>query len=88
VVVNYASPPPTWADYWVIYLADNMRLTPLNVEVSNPSMYMDRLVIRNLVLQSAIISFTLFQSENVNVVIYDVTCRFIKNLYNANLSEG
>ena len=30
VVVHYASPPPTCQDYGVIFMADNMRVTPLN----------------------------------------------------------
>lgn len=29
VVVHYASPPPTCQDYGTIYLADNMRVTPI-----------------------------------------------------------
>lgn len=33
VVVHYASPPPTCKDYGVIYMADNMRVTPFNLTV-------------------------------------------------------
>lgn len=37
VVVHYDSPPPTCQDYGVIFMADNLRVTPLSSGLSSPS---------------------------------------------------
>ncbi len=36
VIVHYDAPPPTCQDYGVIYMADNMRVTPMNVNGIDP----------------------------------------------------
>ena len=42
----------------------------------------------NPVSQSTVISFSINQSENISVNIYDITGRFIKNLYDGSLNPG
>ncbi|MCX6274398.1 MAG: T9SS type A sorting domain-containing protein [Bacteroidetes bacterium] len=88
VVVHYDSPPPTCQDYGVIFMADNMRVTALNSGINNPDFYLSGLKITNPVSQSATISFSLLQSENITVAVYDNAGRLIKNLLNGASREG
>ena len=89
VVVHYDSRPPTCADYGVIYLADNMRVTALGVtSIADPKTFIDGLTIPNPVSQSAAISFSLFQPSKVNITIYDISGRIIKNLFDGSLCAG
>ena len=90
VVVHYASPPPTCRDYGVIFLADNMRVTPRPpTGVSNPKQtFSVGFISPNPITQSATISFSLVQSENIHLTIYDATGRLIKNLFDGHLIPG
>jgi len=89
VVVHYDSHPPTCQDYGVIYMADNMQVTALNTSgVSNQKLFNEGLFISNPISQSATISFSLFQSENIHVTIYDITGRVVKRLFDGPLNTG
>jgi hypothetical protein len=89
VVVHYDSPPPTCKDYGVIFLADNMLVTPLiATAISNLKIINNGLIAPNPVSQSTTISFTLLQSEYIHVAIYDITGRLVKNLFNGTLDTG
>lgn len=88
VVVHYDSHPPTCMDYGVIFMADNMRATPLSTVVQDPSTFIEKLSVPNPVSQSAIISFSLAQSESINLVVYDITGQMIKNLFQGFLPTG
>ena len=89
VVVHYNNRPPTCQDYGVIYLADNMRVTPqYPTSILNPNVFIDRLIIPNPVSQSATISFALLQPGNLGINIYDINGRLIKNLFNGPLDKG
>lgn len=88
VVVHYDSPPPTCQDYGVIFMADNMRVTALSSGINNPGIYLHGLSISNPVSQSATISFTLLQNNNINIAVYDYTGRLIKNLFDTDAIAG
>jgi len=89
VVVHYDSRPPTCQDYGVIYLADNMRVTPVYpTGIWNQNNIMEQLIIPNPVSQSAIISFSLLRAEHIHVSVYDMTGRFIRNLFDGTLNTG
>ena len=89
VVIHYLKKPPTCTDYGVVYLCDNMRVTAFTqTAISEPQNYIGKISITNPVSESANISFSLLQSENINIIIYDVSGRMVKNLYTGSLSEG
>lgn len=89
VVVHYGSPPPTCQDYGVIFMADNMRVTAFNATaILDQKTLIEVLIIPNPISQSTTISFFLFQSENINVTIYDITGKLIKNLFDGPLNKG
>ena len=89
VVVHYDSPPPTCQDFGVIFLADNMRVTAFNAAtIPDPKIFIEELIIPNPVSQSTIISFTLFQPENIHAAVYDITGRLIRNLFDGHLNKG
>jgi len=79
LVVHYDSRPPTCQDYGVIFLVDNMRVTASDVTVIlNQKILNEVIIVPNPVSQSTTISFSLFQSENINVNIYDITGKLVK----------
>ena len=89
IVVHYDSHPPTCQDYGTIYLADNMRVTPVYpASVLNPEILVNTSVNPNPVSQSTTMSFTLLQPEIINVTISDIRGRLIRNLFNGHLSAG
>jgi hypothetical protein len=89
VVVHYDSPPPTCQDYGVIFMVDNMRVTAFNhTAIINPEIFIEVVIIPNPVSQSTTVSFSLIQSENINVTVYDITGKLIKNLFNGPLNTG
>ena len=89
VVVHYDSPPPTCQDYGVIYLADNMRVTSLYpVTIFNPNLIIEQLIIPNPVSKSTVISFTLLQSANLKIKIFNINGRLIKNVFDGHLDRG
>ncbi len=89
VVVHYDSHPPTCQDYGVIFLADNMRVTPINTNIlQNKGSFIEELIVPNPISASDLISISLFQPENINICIYDITGKFIKNLFDGTLNTG
>lgn len=89
VVVHYDNPPPTCQDYGVIFMADNMRATQLiTTSLADQNILTDGYVFPNPVSQSAAILFSLSMPENINVAVYDITGRFIKNLFTGSLGNG
>ncbi len=88
VVIHYDSHPPTCADYGVIFLADNMRVTAFTTAISQPKISMDKLIIPNPISQSTVISFSLLQTENLKVAIYDTKGCLLKNLFDGRLNAG
>ena len=89
VVVHYDSHPPTCQDYGVIFLADNMRVTSLNFNgIQNQQSINEELIISNPVSQFTTISFALSQSDNIQINIYDITGKLIKNIFNETASIG
>jgi flagellar hook assembly protein FlgD len=66
-----------------------MRVTTTNTNtILNPKIFIEGLIISNPVSQSTTISFSLFQSEKINVTIYDITGKLIKDLFNGILNKG
>ena len=45
-------------------------------------------IIPNPVSESATISFSIFQSENIKITVNDITGRLIKNLFDGLLNTG
>ncbi len=88
VVVHYDSHPPTCLDYGVVFMADNMRVTPYSTGIQGQHTFIERFSVTNPVSQSAIISFSLSQSESISLTVYDMTGRVIKNLFQGSLTAG
>jgi hypothetical protein len=89
VVVHYDSRPPTCQDYGVIFLADNMRVTPVSAtSILNQNKFIEGLIIPNPVLKPASISFTLLHSSNMSISIYDLKGKLIQNLIDGFLTTG
>ena len=88
VVVHYDSPPPTCQDYGVIFMADNMRVTTIAAGIVNPKIFIYAIIIPNPVSQSAVIKFSLLQSQNISIMVHDITGRLIKNIFDGRLSAG
>ncbi|CAN5400042.1 hypothetical protein BH11BAC1_BH11BAC1_07180 [soil metagenome] len=88
VVVHYDSPPPTCQDYGVIYMADNMQVTVSTSGIESINRFIDEISIPNPISQSEAISFSLLRSSTIRLNIYDVTGRFIKQLFAGNLDAG
>lgn len=89
VVVHYDSHPPTCKDYGVIFLADNMQVTAFSpTSIPDMKIFNEGLIVPNPVSQSTTISFSLSTSEFINVSIYDITGKLIKNLLKGHLDMG
>ena len=87
VVVHYDSPPPTCRDYGVIYMADNMRVTPFSASVKSegelPEMFALRQNYPNPFNPSTTISYRLPKQSNVTLKIFDVLGREVATLVNS-----
>ena len=82
VVVHYDSHPPLCQDYGVIYLADNMIVTPLVLSVPETDFTIRNLKISpNPTLGTAIISFTISREEEFSLDIYDVHGRIVSTIF-------
>lgn len=82
VVVHYDSHPPLCQDYGVIYLADNMIVTPLQVDVPDIDFIIQNLKISpNPTLGTAIISFTISREEEFSLDIYDLHGRIVSTIF-------
>jgi hypothetical protein len=89
VVVHYDKRPPTCQDYGVIFMADNMKVTPANTTGINSQKISGRAIVSpNPATSSSAITFTLLQSDNIRIAIYDLTGRMIKNLFKGSLPPG
>jgi len=89
VVVHYANHPPTCQDYGVIFMADNMQVTPLNLAVdSNTLGFSDAVVSPNPITQNTILSFTLSAPDTVNATLYDLSGKTIATMDKGNLESG
>ena len=89
VVVHYDSRPPTCQDYGVIFMADNMQLTPQSTSaISEQEIFIKGLIISSPVSQNATLAFSLSQAENIRITVYDLTGRLVNNLFSGDLSAG
>ena len=89
VVVHYDHRPPACTDYGVIFLADDMRVTPLNATaITDRYILMEGSVFPNPVSGSASISFSLLKAGNIHVTIYDINGRLVKELFAGQLNMG
>jgi len=92
VVVHYFLPPPTCADYGVIYLADNMRVTPFAVNVISggevPEMFTLKQNYPNPFNPTTNIKFSVAKSSDVKLVVLDVLGREIQTLVNEKIQQG
>ena len=82
VVVHYDSHPPLCQDYGVIYLADNMVVTPLILGVPETDFAIQNVSISpNPTLSKATISFTISREEEFSMNIYDVHGSIVSNIF-------
>jgi hypothetical protein len=92
VVVHYYLHPPTCQDYGTIFLADNMRVTPLNAtaisEGKFPEMFSLRQNYPNPFNPTTNIKFNIAKSGVVKIVVYDVIGREVQTLVNERLQQG
>ncbi len=88
VVVHFYSHPSRCQDWGPVFLADNMKITALLTATPSPETFITRLIIPNPVSKSSPISFSLSQPENITVSVYDITGRFVKNLFQGSLTAG
>ena len=89
LVVHYDSRPPTCQDYGVIFMCDKMRVTAFNAAaILNRNIFINCFISPNPVSESTTISYSLSQSENINMTIYDITGRLIKHLFEGPLNMG
>ena len=89
VVVHYDSRPPTCQDYGVIFMADNMQVTPYVATLREDlKIFIKDIIIPNPVSQSAIISFSLFQPGHINITIYDISGKLIEKLFDGHANTG
>ena len=89
VVVHYDKRPPTCQDYGVIFMADNMKVTPFNTTgIKTQEISWKAIVSPNPVTSSSTLTFTLLQPDNIRISIYDLTGRMTKTLFNGSLPPG
>lgn len=93
VVVHYLLPPPTCADYGVIYMADNMRVTPIPSGIISeggeiPGMFTLSQNYPNPFNPSTDIPFSLTKDEYVELKVYDAAGNEIATLFSETVKAG
>ncbi len=92
VVVHYFLHPPTCQDYGVIYMADNMRVTPLAVNVISNGEVPEKFSLRqnypNPFNPTTNIKFSVAKSSYIKLVVSDVLGREVQTLVNEKLQPG
>jgi len=89
VVVHYANHPPTCQDYGVIFMADNMQVTPLNLATSTHDLVFNHGVLSpNPVTENSTLSFSLATSETITATLFDLSGKTISTLFVKELAAG
>jgi hypothetical protein len=89
VVVHFDSHPSLCQDWGPIFLADNMRVTPISLtNISKPQTFLEGLTIPNPVSPFTTISFSVIQSQDIKLNIYDMTGRLVKSLFDGLMNTG
>jgi hypothetical protein len=92
VIIHYFLPPPTCQDYGVIYLADNMRITPIPVGVKTENEIAEIFSLKqnypNPFNPSTVISFQLAVSSYTKFTVYDILGNEVSTLVNEQLKAG
>lgn len=89
VVVHYDSHPPLCQDYGVIYLADNMVVTPLITNIPETNLVLSNVKISpNPTLGTSIVSFTISHEEEFSLGIYDVHGRIVSTIFSGIANTG
>ncbi len=88
VVVHYDSPPPTCSDYGVIFMADNMRVTPMEITGIENKNFGVVEIFPNPATESAVISFSILQNKAYEIDLLDINGKLITHLFHAELSAG
>ena len=86
VVVHYNNPPPTCQDYGVIFMADNMRVTPLPTSISGnelPAVLSLEQNYPNPFNPSTTISYQLRTQSHVTLKVFDLLGKEIATLVNS-----
>ena len=89
VVVHYDKKPPTCQDYGVIFIVDNMRVTPMQPNsLSNHEKNLNGLRVSNPNKENTTISFSILHHTDLHIAAYDLTGRCIKTLFDGPINPG
>ncbi|MDD5363627.1 MAG: T9SS type A sorting domain-containing protein [Ignavibacteria bacterium] len=91
VVVHYDMHPPTCQDYGTIFMADNMRVTPIVTSISESGLSETFALKQNYpnpFNSSSKFKFEIAKFGNVKIVIYDIAGKEIRTLVNESLKPG
>lgn len=89
VVVHYDSHPPTCQDYGVIFMADNMRVTPYQpASIESPIGGLQISIHPNPCTGRTTLDFDLSHSEHVSIKVMDGTGRHVATLADGLLDAG
>lgn len=91
VIVHYDAPPPTCQDYGVIFLADNMRVTPELTGITKnelPLLFSLSQNYPNPFNPTTNISFQIPKMYKVSLVVYDELGRLVETLVDGELQAG
>ncbi|MCE1164145.1 MAG: T9SS type A sorting domain-containing protein [Bacteroidetes bacterium] len=85
VIVHYDAPPPTCQDYGVIYMADNMRITPMNINgivpvSESPKSYVLGQNYPNPFNPISKIKYNISKISYVKISVFDLTGREVEKL--------